>query len=358
MISDNTYAVILAGGSGRRFWPLSRDARPKQLLRLFDESTLLEQAMQRLEGLVPRENILILTNVEQAAEIRNLLPDHPAENLIAEPAKRDTAPALALGIGWVARRNPSATMIVLPADTLIQDTAGFQSCLASAVAVAASTPALVTIGIKPTWACPSYGYIERGARTSIPGLPSHTPIYKVTRFREKPNAELAEQFIAHGNFSWNAGMFIWSLPTVVKELSQHCPELAHFITEIRQSHDLPATIARQFPNLTPISIDYALMEHASKVLNLEATFDWDDVGSWISVGKYLATDPSDNASNSPLASIDASGNIIFTSSKIQVTLLGVHDLIIVQTPDAVLVADKHSADSIKKLVEMVPKSLH
>jgi mannose-1-phosphate guanylyltransferase len=358
MIPEKTYAVVLAGGSGRRFWPLSRDSRPKQLLRLFDESTLLEQAIQRLEGLVPRENILILTNAEQADEVKAILPNHPVENILSEPAKRDTAPAIALGIGWVARRDPSATMIVLPADQLIKDTAAFQNCLAGAVEVATRMPALVTIGIKPTWACPSYGYIERGRRAFISGLQTQVPVYEVTRFREKPNPDLAEQFIAQGNFSWNAGMFIWSLPTVVKELSEHCPELMKFVTEIRQSKDITATINQQFPSLTPISIDYALMEHAGRVLNVESTFDWDDVGSWISVGKYLAKDPNDNASNSPLATIDAAGNIVFTSGKIQVTLLGVHDLIVVQTPDAVLVADKHSADSIKKLVDLVPKSLH
>lgn len=358
MIPDKTYAVILAGGSGRRFWPLSRDSRPKQLLRLFEEATLLEQALQRLDGLIPRENILILTNKEQEVEVRALLPNHPSENIIAEPAKRDTAPAIALGIGWVARRDPSATMLVLPADQLIKDTAAFQLCLEGAVEVASRTPSLVTIGIKPTWACPSYGYVERGRRAFLSGMKTQVAVYEVQRFREKPNPDLAEQFLAQGNFSWNAGMFIWSVPTVVKELTEHCSELAVFINEIIHSTDVAATIAHQFTSLNPISIDYALMEQASRVLNIEATFDWDDVGSWISVGKYLATDHSDNASNSPLAQIDSAGNIIFTSAKIQVALLGVNDLIIVQTPDAILVADKNCADSIKKLVDLVPKSLH
>jgi mannose-1-phosphate guanylyltransferase len=358
MTPDKTYAVILAGGSGRRFWPMSRDSRPKQLLRLLDETTLLEQALNRLDGLVPRENILILTNTEQETEVRGLLPNHPHDNIIAEPAKRDTAPAIALGIGWVARRDPSATMIVLPADQLIQDTAAFQKCLAGAVEIAARTPALVTIGIKPTWACPSYGYIERGRRAFISGLKTDIAVYEVQRFREKPNPDLAETFIAQGNFSWNAGMFIWSLATVVRELTQHCPELVKFVNEIRHSTDVCATVKHQFSDLNPISIDYALMEHASKVLNIEATFDWDDVGSWISIAKYLTTDGSENASNSPLVQIDSSGNIIFTGGKIQVALLGVNDLIVVQTGDAILVADKNNADSIKKLVDLVPKSLH
>lgn len=356
---SNTYAVILAGGSGRRFWPLSRDNRPKQLLKLFGEETLLQQALARLSGLVPRENILILTNREQETEVRSILGDAvPHENILAEPDKRDTAPAIALGIGWVAARDPEATMLVLPADQLIQDQAAFQECLRGAIEVASRTRALVTIGIKPTWACPSYGYIERGRRAFISGL-QHTPaVYEVHRFREKPAPDLAEQFLQQGNFSWNAGMFIWSVSSVIAELSQHCPELATFISEVRHARDLKATLASQFPALPKISIDYALMEKANRVLNIEASFDWDDVGSWISVGKYLPVDTTQNASNSPLSTMDAHGNIVFTTGGKRVALLGVQDLIVVQTDDAILVAHRHSADAIKNLVDQVPRELH
>jgi mannose-1-phosphate guanylyltransferase len=356
---SSTYAVILAGGSGRRFWPLSRDHRPKQLLKLFGEQTLLEQALERLGGLVPRENILILTNREQETEVRALLGDAvPAENILAEPDKRDTAPAIALGIGWVAKRDPNATMMVLPADQLIKDQAAFQECLRDAVEVAAHTSALVTIGIKPTWACPSYGYIERGQRASIAGLTNGPAVYEVHKFREKPAPELAETFLAQGNFSWNAGMFIWTVAGAIAELSQHCPELSRFIGEIRHSLDVAATLASQFSTLPKISIDYALMEKARRVLNIEASFDWDDVGSWISVGKYLPPDSAGNSSNSPLSVIESGHNIVFTEGRVRVALLGVENLIIVQTGDALLIADRHSADSIKKLVDLVPPELH
>jgi len=358
MTTPSTYAVILAGGSGRRFWPLSRDTRPKQLLQLFGGKTLLEQALQRLEGLVPRENILILTNKEQISEVRAILGDAlPADNILAEPAKRDTAPAIALGIGWVAARDANAVMMVLPADQLIQDEAAFRECMAGAVNVAHHSQALVTIGIKPTWACPSYGYIERGRRAQISGA-DHTVVYEVSRFREKPNPDLAETFLRQGNFSWNAGMFIWSVSSVMAELSKHRPELAKFVGEIRQTKDLQATIDAQFITLPQISIDYALMEKAGRVLNLEATFDWDDVGSWISVGKYLPTDEHENATNQPVTQIDSHGNIIFSTAGQNISLLGVTDLIVVQTADALLVANKHSADAIKKIVDMVPSSLH
>jgi mannose-1-phosphate guanylyltransferase len=356
---SSTYAVILAGGSGRRFWPLSRDNKPKQLLRLFGDQTLLEQALTRLEGLVKPEHILILTNAEQEADVRALVGSKlPVENILAEPAKRDTAPAIALGIGWVAARDPEATMIVLPADQLIQDHETFRQCMNAAVEVASRTRALVTIGIKPTWPCPSYGYIQRGRRAFISGLNFAPAVYEVERFREKPNPDLAEQFIQEGNFSWNAGMFIWSLSAVMAELTAHCPELSKFVSEVRQSRDLAATLAVQFPHLPQISIDYALMERASRVLNIEATFDWDDVGSWLSVGKYLPNDSSENAGNAPLSQLDSNGNIFFTTGGQRVALLGVQDLIIVQTADALLVANKHSADAIKKLVELVPKEMH
>lgn len=354
----NTYALILAGGSGTRFWPLSRNARPKQLLDLFGKGTLLEQTIRRLEGLVPFENILILTNDQQVDAVRQVASMLPPENIFAEPAKRDTAPAVALGIGLVAARNPDALMMVLPADQLIQDTETYHSVMRDALATAEKSNGLVTIGIRPTWACPSYGYIERGERASIPGLSCENPPVEVKRFREKPDTDLAEQFLAQGNFSWNAGMFVWSLPTVINQLSKHAPELARFISELRGSSDLPATVAAQFPRLTPISIDYALMEKAERVLNIEAHFDWDDIGSWISVAKYLEQSGADNRSNQPITQIDSENNIVFNALPgTRVALLGVDDLIIVQTPDALLIANRHQADAIKKLSDLLPPEL-
>ncbi|MCH7227787.1 mannose-1-phosphate guanylyltransferase [Haloferula sp. A504] len=354
----STYALILAGGSGTRFWPLSRDARPKQLLRLFGEETLLEQTIRRLEGLVPLENILILTNAVQLDAVREVASMLPEENIFAEPAKRDTAPAVALGIGLVANRDPDATMMVLPADQLIRDTEAYHAVMRDAVATAEATNGVVTIGIKPTWACPSYGYIERGSPASIPGFEGENRPFEVERFREKPSAELAETFIAAGSFSWNAGMFVWSLPTVVDELGRHAPELADFVAELRNSTDLDATVAARFAGLTPISIDYALMEKAGRVLNIEATFDWDDVGSWLSVAKYFETDSDNNCSNDPVAQIDSQNNIVFNDRKgAKIALLGVDDLIVVQTGDALLIANRHQADDIKKLSPKLPPEL-
>lgn len=354
----STYVLILAGGSGTRFWPLSRDARPKQLLNLFGDSTLLNQTIDRLEGLVPKENILILTNELQLDAVREVASDLPAENIFAEPAKRDTAPAVALGVGLVAARDPEATMVILPADQLIQDVEAFQNVIRDAVTTAKNNHALVTIGIKPTWACPSFGYIERGDKFQGQESSLENPPFEVVRFREKPNTQLAEQFISQGNFAWNAGMFIWSIPTVVKELADHTPELADFISELRKSPDINATVAAQFPELSPISIDYALMEKASRVLNIEASFDWDDVGSWISVSKYLNDDSHSNRTNTDIIEVDAQNNIVFSKNKDKkIALLGVDDLIIVETEDSILIANKHQADDIKKIVGKLPEEL-
>jgi len=355
---ENTYALILAGGSGTRFWPLSRNSRPKQLLDLFGTGTLLEQTILRLEGLVPFENILILTNSLQVDAVRGLAAMLPPENIFAEPAKRDTAPAVALGIGLVAARNPNAVMMVLPSDQLIQDTAAYHAVMRDALATAEKSDGLVTIGIRPTWACPSFGYIERGDPAVITGLTCDHPPVEVKRFREKPNAELAGQFLAQGTFSWNAGMFVWSLPTVIQQLVTHAPELATFVSDLSNSADIHATVATRFPELTPISIDYALMESADRVLNIEATFDWDDVGSWVSIAKYLEKYGNENRANEAISELDSENNIVFNACPgSRIALLGVDDLIIVQTPDALLIANRHQADSIKKLSDILPVEL-
>ncbi len=355
---SHQYALILAGGSGTRFWPLSRNAKPKQLLNLFGNGTLIQQTVQRLDGLVPLENIFILTNELQVEGVRELLPDLPTKNIVAEPAKRDTAPAVALGIGLIANKDPEATMVILPSDQLITDVAAFQSVIRDSFRAAEDGKALVTVGIKPTWACPSYGYVERGAPADISGAAFENIPHEVICFREKPAPDLAEEYLAKGTFAWNAGMFIWSVPTVISELEKHTPYLADFIADLRQADNPLENLSETFPALTPISIDYALMEKASKVYNIEATFDWDDVGSWISIAKYLEEEGEDNRTNTQLTQVDSQNNIVFNDRKdSRIALLGVDDLIVVQTDDALLVANKHQADDIKKIVAELPETL-
>ncbi len=349
------YALILAGGSGERFWPLSRRARPKQLLAPVGDRTLLEGTLDRLDGLVPPERILVLTNSEQSPALRQLCPQLPAENIIDEPAKRDTAAAIALGVAWVALRDSAATMAVLPADHLIKDTPGFQRTLQSAAAAADSSGSLVTIGIQPDWACPGFGYLELGESMAVDaGSPA---IHAVARFREKPGADLAATFLRAGNFRWNAGMFVWTVPAIMAAIERHQPELGAFIAGIRSSGDLAGALASQFAALPKVSIDYAVMEKAERVLCVEAAFDWDDVGGWQAIAKYLHEDAAANRSRGPLVALESSGNIVFSQTEKTVALLGVSDLIVIETADALLVCPRHEAERIKELVARVPSAL-
>jgi mannose-1-phosphate guanylyltransferase len=356
--TSSLYVLILAGGSGERFWPLSRKNRPKQLLSLFGTPTLLEETLSRLDGLVERDHILILTNQDQESAVRALAAGLPPGNIVAEPAKRDTAAAIALGAGWVSLRDPGATMIVLPADHLIKDQAAFQRTLLTAVKAAQETGELVTIGIKPTWACPGFGYIEQGSPVKLAGDAGGQPVYDVVKFREKPNAELAEQVLKQGTFRWNAGMFIWPLAAILAALQRHAAPLANFVEALHAGGSFAAIVAERFPELPKISIDYAIMEKADRVLVVEAGFDWDDVGSWTAVAKYLRQDADENCSNTEaLTTQDAAGNIIYTTRKTQVALMGVRDLIVVQTDDALLIAHKSESEKIKQLVGKVPPAL-
>ena len=354
---NRTYALILAGGSGERFWPLSRLARPKQLLRLVTDNTLLEETVARLEGFVPRECILILTNAEQEAAVRKLLTGFPKENILAEPAKRDTAAAVALGTGWVAARDHSATMIVLPADHVIANRAAFQETLALAVDAAEETGELVTIGIKPTWACPGFGYIEHGELVHLRKSNDKNVIHRVVRFREKPNPDLAESFLRKGNFRWNAGMFVWSVPTVLSEFNRRAPELADFISQLRAQGKFEKALRERFGKLPRISFDYAIMEKADRVLVVEASFDWDDIGSWRAVANYFEKDKQGNAVNCAVTAVDSTNNIIFDEDGATIALLGVHNLIVVRTGDAVLICHRHQAEKIKNLIGKLPPEL-
>src|SRR5213083_1444294 len=259
---DSMYALILAGGSGERFWPLSRRARHKQLLSLVSNKTLLEETLARLDGLIPPERTLILTNTEQESAVRKLLRNFPEENILAESAKRDTAAAIALGTGWVAVRDHAAIMVVLPADHVIANRAAFQETLAVAGDAADETSELVTIGIKPTWACPGFGYIEHGKPVRLRKRPDNDAIHRVLRFREKPNLDLAESFLRRGNFRWNAGMFVWSVPTMLTEFNRHAPEFGRFIAMMSSPGAFEKNWGEKFSKLPRTSFDYAVMEHA------------------------------------------------------------------------------------------------
>jgi mannose-1-phosphate guanylyltransferase len=352
------HAVIMAGGSGTRFWPKSRRDRPKQLLRLVGDATMLEQTVARIMPLVPRERILIVTGADQAAATRATLADLPPGNVIAEPCPRDTAPCVGLAAAFVARRDPTATMIVMPADHVIEPDDAFRATVRAAVALVDDDPTvLVTFGIKPSHPETGYGYIERGPLELRAGIPVH----RVFQFREKPDRATAERFLAAGNFDWNSGIFVWRAATILDEIKAHRPALAQGLEPIALAlgtADESATLARLFPRLERVPIDKAVMEHAANVLVLEVPYRWSDVGDWRALASLLDRDAAGNAVEGHVIALDTTGSILISDDGGLVAALGVHDLVIVHSGKATLVARKDQLDKLKSLVESLGDAGH
>jgi mannose-1-phosphate guanylyltransferase len=346
------YAVIMAGGSGTRFWPKSRRDRPKQLLSLSGAMTMIQQTVARVEPLVPRDRILVVTGADQADATRAQLPDLPAQSVIAEPAPRDTAPCVALAAGIVQKDDPHATMIVMPADHVIEPPEAFRATVSAAVSLLDDDPgALITFGIKPTHPETGYGYIERGPLLESRG---GIPVHRVIQFREKPDKATAEKFLAAGNFVWNSGIFVWRARTILDELKKHRPSLVTALEPIFASLGTkaqPETLARLFPLLERVPIDKAVMEHAPNVRVLEVPYVWNDVGDWRALATLLYRDPSGNATQGAVIARDTTNSIIISDDGGLVATLGVDDLVIVHSGKATLVARKDQLDKLKSLVE-------
>ncbi len=351
------YAVIMAGGSGTRFWPKSRRDRPKQLLRLYGDATMIQQTVARIAPLVPPERTLIVTGADQADATRSQLPGLPAQNIIAEPAPRDTAPCVALAAGIIRSRSQArdsqATMIVMPADHVIEPPEAFRATVEAAVSVIDQDPAaLVTFGIKPTHPETGYGYIERG--TLLEKTAGGIPVYEVVQFREKPDRATAEAFLAAGTFAWNAGIFVWRAQTILDELKTHRPNLALALDPIFQAlgtSQYAETLARHFPSLERVPIDKAVMEHSRRVRVLEVPYRWNDVGDWRAVASLLEPDSSGNATHGPVLARDTTDSIIISDDDGLIATLGVDNLVIVHSGKATLVARKDQLDKLKSLVE-------
>jgi mannose-1-phosphate guanylyltransferase len=352
--NSNFFACIMAGGSGERFWPMSRAKLPKHLLKLLSERTLLEEAVRRVTAVVAKENIFVLTNETQLPATLEALRDLvPAEQIVAEPAKRDTAPAAALATALVrARGGDGATLALLPADAFIGDTATYGRQLAAALPRAAESGAIVTIAIRPDHPATGFGYLEMGAelQRGAGGV-----LRAVKRFVEKPDLETAKRYVASGDFGWNAGIFCWRVSTFLAEAERNAPELAAFIKGFPAAH-AAGYLTEKFPVLPKISVDYAIMEKARAVETLLAEFDWDDVGLWTALPKHLAKDASGNATRGPVFSAAATNNIVVSNGR-TIALCGVKDLVVVETADAVLVCHRDAVQDIKKIVQQLPKEL-
>ncbi|BET66902.1 mannose-1-phosphate guanylyltransferase [Opitutales bacterium ASA1] len=346
------FVVVMAGGKGERFWPQSRLTRPKQLLPIVGESSMLTQTVERLPGLVPYENILVITNREQRDAVLECCPMLPPENVVAEPVGRDTAAAVGLAALLVGRRDPGATLAMLPADHVIHDIEGFCAVLRAAFETAEAQPRLVTLGITPTEPATGYGYIQKG--TALEPVQGRE-VWAVRRFVEKPDLEKAKSYVASGEFLWNAGMFVWTVASIRSAIAAYVPELESGLAAIERDlasgRGADETLAQHFPGLKKISIDFAVMEKADNVVTLAATFDWDDVGAWPAIVKHLASDAEGNVVRGAGLVHAGANNLVVSTKEHLVAVIGTDDLIVVHTEDATLVVPKARAQEIKDVVK-------
>ena len=347
------HAIIMAGGTGTRFWPASRTAMPKQMLSLVGNKSMLRQTVERLEGLVPHERTLVVTNQRLVETIQADVPSLPATSVVGEPCKRDTAPCIGLAALLVSRNDPAATMAVMPADHVIRSTDRFQEAVQQAAAMVEERPdQIVTFGIQPNYAAEIFGYIQRGARIDFSG--SVAPTYVVKSFQEKPDAATATQYLASGEYYWNSGIFIWKAQTILDALAHRQPQMLEHLNKIVDAWGTPnqeAVFQSEFSAIEGISIDYAVMEHATDVAVIEAPFDWDDLGSWRSLARLLGTDKDENTIVGKHLGFGTSESIVRTSDDHLVVTVGLEDCIVVHTPDATLVAKKQDEEKIRQVVK-------
>jgi mannose-1-phosphate guanylyltransferase len=354
------HAVILAGGSGTRLWPESRADRPKQLLALQGDRTMIQVAVDRVGDLVALDRILVATTGELAPKIHEQLSHLPRTAILCEPCPRNTAPCIGLAAIRLVRDDPEAIMAVMPADQVIAPAEVFQASIRAGAALVEADPRrLVTYGILPSYPATTYGYIERGERLDTVSQ-TGAAVFCVRRFREKPDLETARQYLASGTFYWNSGIFVWKARTILEALAEYQPEIALRLERIAAVADQPEfaeVLPREFAAMPKISIDYAVMERSSSVVVIEAPFEWDDVGSWLALERHATPDENRNCiAASHHVEINATGNLVRVANPEHlVVLAGARDLVVVVTPDATLIADKHDEASIARITEEIRK---
>ncbi|MBD3336996.1 MAG: NTP transferase domain-containing protein [Candidatus Eisenbacteria bacterium] len=356
MTGVDAYALLLAGGSGERFWPLSRRARPKQFLRLAGEQSLLRQTYARAVAACGGERVWILTRQDLVGTVRRELPELAGDQIVGETQARNTGPAVALGCRMLAARDPRAVAVVLPSDHWIPDGQAFVATLDRAVHVARREGGLVTLGIKPRHPATGYGYVERGGR-----LEDIAGAFRAVRFHEKPDRRTAAGYLAAGKTYWNSGIFVWRAGDLLAEIERQQPEIdAHLPRDeaLSDPQRRPAAVAAFFERAPSISIDYGVMEGARDVWVVEADFPWSDLGSWEAWAELVGEDESGNRTEGDVRCRDARGNIVCSSGTGRVALLGVNDMIVVRAGDVTLVCPRDRVQEIRDLVRGMREDDH
>jgi mannose-1-phosphate guanylyltransferase len=346
------HAVIMAGGSGTRFWPASREHRPKQMLALASDRPLLRVTADRILPLIPADRLWVVTTAATADATRALLDDLPPDHILAEPTGRDTAACVAYAARVLLQDDPDACCLALPADHAISDEARFRSAMAAGAAAVEEHGGLLTFGIKPSRAETGYGYLRVGAEAFVQG---DWPIHDLERFVEKPDKETADAYLADGGYLWNSGMFAWRATDLLAEVRRQLPLLFDGIAVIGDALKTPAereVLAEVYPHLPRISVDFGIMESARQCWTMPVDFDWSDVGSWPALAEILAADDRGNTARGRTVNLD-SQNTIAVGDGVAVAVIGVNDLVVVATPDAVLVVPKNDAQRVKDVVDTI-----
>jgi len=346
------YAVIMAGGRGARFWPRSREKKPKHLLDILSEKTIIQETVDRIKQLIPPDNILVVTGKKHASTLIKQLPEIPSRNIIIEPEGRNTAACIGFAALHICKMVPDDIMVVLPSDHAINDSQKFIDIIAAAAKVAAREDGLVTIGIKPSSIQTGFGYIEQA--NSFKHIAGEE-VFHVKSIREKPDFQQAKEFVQSGNFYWNSGMFIWKASIILKQIGRLLPDLYAGLMRINEALGSPreaVIVPRVYKKLASISIDYGVMEKVDNVFMIQGDFGWSDVGSWDALWEISPKDIKDNAALGGSQAIleDSEGSLIYNPRKLT-ALVGVKDLIIVETKDALLICKKGRSQDVKKIVD-------
>lgn len=349
MKMPNAYAIILAGGNGERFWPISTSERPKQFVSLFGGKPLIRHAVDRLEGLIPPERVLVITAERLVQQTRRALPMVPRANIIGEPCRRDTAAAVACACGLVKKLGGAdAVGCILTADQLMDPPRIFRRTLRDAITAAQKTDAIVTMGIVPDYPATAFGYIECAEPID---MKTKTVFNRVVRFVEKPDKETAASYLASGRFSWNAGMFIWKAKTMEAAFSDYAPDFSELIEAVSTSKHVAPILEKLYPELRSTSVDYAVMEKVRNIIMARSEFLWDDVGSWLAIPRHFSRDDEGNTCLGRTALLDTANSIVVSEDNHLAAVVGLTDVVVVHTATATLVCSKDKVQDVKRLVK-------